>query len=182
MPRYVAFLRAINVGGAHTVKMQILRQVFEGLGFSNVTSFIASGNLIFETPAREPSALEERIEGALLQALGIDATPFIRTGLQLSHIAGFNAFPASRIGAGDESNVIFLSTRPGARVKAAFKAFHSEAEEFHVHGREIYWLRHRTPEGIPYSILALSRVLAEPFTVRSMNTVRKISEKYFASE
>lgn len=179
MPRYVAFLRAINVGGARTVKMEALRKIFEGLGFANVTSFIASGNLIFETPARDTSALEERIEGALLQALGYDATPFIRTGPELSHIAGFKAFASSTISAGDETNVIFTTARPSAEVRAAFKAFHSEAEEFQVHGREIYWLRHRTAEGIPYSTLALSKALSGPFTVRSMNTVRTISEKYF---
>ncbi len=182
MPRYVAFLRAINVGGARTVKMEALRQVFEGLGFSGVSSFIASGKIIFETPARNSSALEERIEGALLQALGLDATPFIRTGPELSRIAGFKAFPASALGSGDEPNVIFLSAPPNARVRAAFKSFHSEAEEFRVHGREIYWLRHRTADGIPYSTLALSKALDEPFTIRSMNTVRKISEKYFSAE
>src|SRR5512135_2993153 len=149
MPRYVAFLRAINVGGARTVKMDALRQVFEGLGFAGVSSFIASGNIIFETPARNASALEERIEGALLEALGLDATPFIRTGPELSRIAGFKPFAASAIGAGDEPNVIFLSAAPKARARATFKAFRSEAEEFRVHGREIYWLRHRTADGIP---------------------------------
>ena len=151
MPRYVAFLRAINVGGAHTVKMDVLRRAFEALGFSGVSSFIASGNIIFDTPARNTSALEERIERGLLQVLGLDATPFIRTGPELSRIA-------------------------------SFKAFHSEAEEFQLRGREIYWLRHRTADGIPYSTLALSKALDEPFTIRSMNTVRKISEKHFSAE
>ena len=182
MPRYVAFLRAINVGGAHTVKMDDLRRAFEELGFSAVGSFIASGNIIFETPARNTSALEERIEGGLSQVLGLDATPFIRTGPELSRIAGFKPFPASAMGAGDGLNVIFLSTPPGTSARATFKAFHSEAEEFQLRGREIYWLRHRTADGIPYSTLALNKALAEHFTIRSMNTVRKISEKYFAAE
>ena len=182
MPRYVAFLRAINAGGARTVKMNVLRRAFEGLGFSGVTSFIASGNIIFETPARSASALEDRIEGGLLHSIGLDATPFIRTEPELSRIAGFQAFPASSIKAGDGLNVIFFSAAPGARVRAIFKAFHSEAEEFRLRGREIYWLRHRTADGIPYSTLALSKVLAEPFTIRSMNTVLKITEKYFSAE
>ncbi len=180
MPRYVAFLRAVNVGGARTVKMGVLRQVFEDLGFSGVSSFIASGNIIFETPARNAAALEERIEGALLQALSYDATPFIRTGPELSRILRFKAFASSKANARDGSNVILLSAPPGAKVKAAFEAFHSEAEEFELRGREIYWLRHQTADAIPYSTLALSKVLAEPFTIRSMNTVRKISEKYFS--
>ena len=48
MSKFVAFLRAINVGGGRTVKMQSLRQVFESIGFSKVTTFIASGNGVFE--------------------------------------------------------------------------------------------------------------------------------------
>jgi uncharacterized protein (DUF1697 family) len=52
MFRFVAFLRAINVGGGRTVKMQTLRQVFESLGFSGVATFIASGNVVFETNYR----------------------------------------------------------------------------------------------------------------------------------
>ena len=63
MPRYVAFLRAINVGGTGTVRMDVLRRIFEGLGFSEVASFIASGNIIFEASARSTAALEERIRG-----------------------------------------------------------------------------------------------------------------------
>ena len=52
MPRYIAFLRAINVGGHNTVKMDFLRQLFESLGFSNVETFIASGNIVFETTSK----------------------------------------------------------------------------------------------------------------------------------
>jgi uncharacterized protein (DUF1697 family) len=46
MPKYVAFLRAINVGG-HTVKMDHLRRLFEALGFTNVETFIASSDVVF---------------------------------------------------------------------------------------------------------------------------------------
>ncbi len=69
MPRYVAFLRAINVGG-HTVKMDYLRMLFEALGFSNVETFIASGNVIFDSKATSAKALEKRIEHCLAEALG----------------------------------------------------------------------------------------------------------------
>ena len=61
MPRYVAFLRAINVGG-HTVKMDQLRRLFERLGFSKVETFIASGNVIFESASRSAKALEKNTE------------------------------------------------------------------------------------------------------------------------
>ena len=54
MTRYIAFLRAINVGG-HTVKMAELKRLFEALGFTNVETFIASGNVIFDSSAKKDS-------------------------------------------------------------------------------------------------------------------------------
>lgn len=72
MTRYVALLRAINVGG-RTVKMDALRAVFGDLGFGNVETFIASGNVLFEAPGK-PAVLESQIETALNQALGQKAT------------------------------------------------------------------------------------------------------------
>ena len=47
MPRFVAFLRALNVGGAHVVKMDALKRHFEAMGFTDVETFIASGNVVF---------------------------------------------------------------------------------------------------------------------------------------
>lgn len=69
MSRFIAFLRAINVGG-HTVKMNDLRQLFEFLGFSGVETFIASGNVVFETASRNARALERKIEKKLGEVLG----------------------------------------------------------------------------------------------------------------
>jgi uncharacterized protein (DUF1697 family) len=70
MLRFIAFLRAINVGGGRTVKMQSLREVFESLGFSRVATFIASGNVVFETTTKKTKTLESKIERALKEALG----------------------------------------------------------------------------------------------------------------
>ena len=78
MFRFIAFLRAINVGGGRTVKMQSLRQVFESLGFSRVTTFIASGNVVFETTTKKTRALERKIERALKTALGYEVRTFVR--------------------------------------------------------------------------------------------------------
>ncbi len=182
MPRYVAFLRAVNVGGASTVKMEVLRGVFQELGFSGVSSFIASGNIVFETRTRKTELLEKLIEGGLLQALGKDLTPFVRTGPELTSIVRFNAFPKSTLGAGDQLAVVFLSAPPAPKAGRSLEAFPSRADEFRVHGREIYWLRHREVEGVAYSTVPLGGTLVEPFTIRSMSTLKKLVDKYFAHE
>jgi uncharacterized protein (DUF1697 family) len=56
MGRYIAFLRAINVGG-HTVKMELLCRLFESFGYSNVETFISSGNVVLEKTLKVPSTL-----------------------------------------------------------------------------------------------------------------------------
>ena len=78
MFRFIAFLRAINVGGGRTVNMQSLCQVFESLGFSRVTTFIASGNVVFETRTKKTRAFERKIERALKAALGYEVRTFVR--------------------------------------------------------------------------------------------------------
>ena len=68
MPRLVAFLRAINVGG-HIVKMDQLRKLFAELGFANVETFIARGNVLFDSSSKSGPALEKKIEKHLKAAL-----------------------------------------------------------------------------------------------------------------
>ena len=96
MPRYIAFLRAINVGG-HTVKMDVLRQQFGDLDFSNVETFIASGNVVFEATTKNVRALEEMVEQQLRTTLGDEVATFIRTTAELSAIAAYQLFTATAL-------------------------------------------------------------------------------------
>src|SRR4030095_12804333 len=82
MPRYVAFLRAINVGG-HIVKMDQLRKLFTQLGFTDVETFIASGNVLFTSPSKSGAALEAKIEKHLKAALGYEVATFVRTATEV---------------------------------------------------------------------------------------------------
>ena len=75
--RYIAFLRAINVGG-HVVKMDALRAHFAALRLTAVESFIASGNVIFLATSADPTALEQRIEARLAAQLGYSVATFLR--------------------------------------------------------------------------------------------------------
>ena len=72
MIKYVAFLRGINVGGKRLIKMEDLRRVVESIGLKNVRTFIASGNVLFETSQNNRDALARKIEKKLLTAFGHD--------------------------------------------------------------------------------------------------------------
>src|SRR5947209_14978939 len=109
MPRYIAFLRAINVGGHNIVKMDSLRQLFESLGFSNVETFIASGNIVFETKRKNAHALEREIENGLRQSLGYEVATFIRTDAELAAIANYKPFSQSDLDGAAALNIAFLA-------------------------------------------------------------------------
>src|ERR1700690_628604 len=85
MPRYVALLRGINLGG-HTVKMARLKELFEELGFKKVETFIASGNVIFESASKSAPALEKKIAAHLEKSLGFPAMTFLRTDEELAAV------------------------------------------------------------------------------------------------
>src|SRR4051812_29961999 len=92
--RLIAFLRAINVGG-HIVAMDRLRKEFEGLGFTDVETFIASGNVIFTARTADTAALEKKIEARLHQALGYEVATFVRTCDEVAALAEYRPFPAA---------------------------------------------------------------------------------------
>jgi uncharacterized protein (DUF1697 family) len=178
MKRYFAFLRAINVGG-HVVKMDRLRQIFESLGFSSVETFIASGNVIFETKSGNVRNLERKIENALSEALGYEVATFIRTGDELVEIARYQAFSQSELAAAQALNIMFLGKAMDEDSKQKTIALKTDIDTLHVHGREIYWLCQKRQSESTISNAAFQRALGGTLTtVRGLNTVKKMAEKY----
>ena len=178
MTRYVALLRAINVGG-HTVKMDVLRKHFNRMGFANVETFIASGNVIFDAKEKEPAALEERIAYELENCLGYAVGTFLRTPAELAAIVRHKPFEPSIIDPEQHSLYIgFLPRKPGADTARKIVALRTAVDEFHVHKRELYWgCRTRFSESAVSGNL-LERTIAMPMTVRNVTTIRRLAAKF----
>lgn len=177
MSRFVAFLRAINVGG-HTVKMDDLNQLFESLGFSRVETFIASGNVVFETTSKNIRALEKKIEKKLKEALGYEVATFIRTDVELAEIANYQPFRPSQLGAAAALNIAFLADTLDDESRHKLIALRTDIDDFHVHGREIYWLCRRKQSESTFSNAVLEKALGRQSTLRGANTVAKMAAKY----
>jgi len=177
MSKYIAFLRAINVGG-HNVKMDQLRQLFESLGFSNVETFIASGNLIFEAKAVNTKSLEKKIETCLYAALGYEVATFIRTETELAKIAKYRPFPQSQLDAAAALNVGFLVDPLDEAARQKLMALRTDIDDFHVHGREVYWLCKKKQSDSKVSNVVIEKTLGMKSTLRGVNTVNKMAEKY----
>jgi uncharacterized protein (DUF1697 family) len=177
MTRYVALLRAINVGG-HVVKMDRLRALFEELGHVKVETFIASGNVLFNASSKSGTALERAIEKHLRASLGYEVATFVRTVAEVQQAAAYEPF-ATAIMAKPYHGlyVSFLRAAPSAEVRRTVEALRTATDELHVHDRELYWLS-RVPFGD--SKLAgplLERTLAMPATMRSVTSLRKLAVK-----
>ncbi len=176
MPRYVALLRAINVGG-HTVKMDRLRQLFEKLGLKNVETFIASGNVIFDSPSRSPEALERRIERRLREALGYEVATFIRSPADLAAIAEHDAFPPAEV---EKCSLYigFAGSTPTEAARDKLIGSNTSIDEFHVNGREVYWLCRTSFSESEFSGAKLEKTLGMPVTIRNVTTVKKLAARF----
>ena len=177
MNKYIAFLRAINVGGRR-VKMDHLRELFESFGFSNIETYIASGNVIFESKSKDTAKLEKSIEKQLNEALGYEVSTFIRSDSELAEIAIYKPFKQSLLDSASALNVAFLSKPLDAKSKKLVMGLKTEIDDFHVHGREIYWMCLRKQSESKFSNNLLEKTLGMKSTMRGINTVRKMAEKY----
>jgi uncharacterized protein (DUF1697 family) len=173
--RFVAFLRAINVGGRR-VKMDRLREIFRGLGFSNVETFIASGNVIFDAP--EGDVLEPEIEAQLREALGYEVATFVRSVGELAQVASYNPFGPLDPEDGFTLSVAFLAEQPDEEGVARLMARETEIDAFRVEGREVYWLCRGRISDSAFSGAILERTVGAPATVRNVTTIRKLAAKY----
>lgn len=181
MPQLIAFLRAINVGG-HTVKMEQLRALFAELGFANVETFIASGNVIFDATAEDAHALERQIEAHLQRALGYSVATFIRAPAELAAVAAYQPFAAEPDVAAHGLYVAFLASPPSSAAWQKLLALQTTTDAFHVHERELYWLCRTKMSDSAFSGARLEKTLVLPATLRNMTTVQKLAAKYTSSK
>jgi uncharacterized protein (DUF1697 family) len=173
--RYVAFLRAINVGG-RIVKMPALKKIFEAMRLAEVETFIASGNVVFSSSA-EATRLEPIIEERLQQALGFSVVTFLRTTAEVAAVAEHDPFDPP-LPPGGRLYVGFLRESPAASARNRLRALTTAKDALAVHGRELYW-RCAVPsmESI-VSGAVLEKVLGQPATLRNVNTIRRLAAKY----
>jgi uncharacterized protein (DUF1697 family) len=172
---YVAFLRAINVGG-RVVKMTELVEIFEQLGLDDVSTFIASGNVIFSS-RKAPAALATLIETGLQRALGYSVATMLRSTSEVASVANHQAFaPAALAGASLYVGFMREGATPAAVKKAL--ALGTGIDELRVAGREVYWLARKNISEASITGAAIEKALQTPVTFRNINTVRRLAAKY----
>ena len=173
MTRYVAFLRAINVG-SHLVKMERLRALCESVPLDEVSTFIASGNVLF-TSRKGRGPLEAAMERTLAAALGYEVATMIRSAGELSAVVDF--VDARKLDAGVRLYVGFLKHSPAPSAVKAVRALSNDVDTLTIAGEQVYW-QYRTSFSESTIVGAkLEKMLGCPATFRNINTVRRLGAK-----
>jgi uncharacterized protein (DUF1697 family) len=176
MPRRVAFLRAVNVGG-HTIRMADLRAAFGALGFEAVATFIASGNVLFDSGGADDEKLERVIERGLEAEFGYPIETFVRSMDELAAIAALDPFAATG-GEGWSTYVAFLGRRPTDVAVGRLVDLATPDDRFAVVGREAYWRRRGGIGTSRFSAGLLEKTLGLPATLRGMPTITRLLAKH----
>lgn len=177
---FVAFLRGINLG-RRRIKMDGLRALFEALPLAGVSTFIASGNVIFESPQRNAAKLEGQIEQHLEKALGYAVDTFLRTRAELAEIAAARPFSPAEMDAPEHSIYVGLwKIAPSAAQAKKLSSIRTEVDEIKVIGREYYWLCRIPMNESKVWALPAMRTLELPATgtMRNLTTLRKLAALY----
>lgn len=173
----MAFLRGMNLGGRR-IKNEELRAEFESLGFADVATFRASGNVIFGAQGGSESALTKQIEAGLGDALGYEVPVFLRSCAEVTAIAAAEPFDAKLLAASKgKLQVQFLARKPAAAARKAVSALATDDDGLALSGRELYWL---PSGGISESELDWKPIDAAlgSGTMRTMGTVEQIAARY----
>jgi uncharacterized protein (DUF1697 family) len=165
MTTYAALLRAVNVGGTGKLPMSELRAMCASVGFSNVRTYIASGNVVFESKLSE-SSVKAKLERCLEDYAGKPVGILIRTGAELAAVLANNPFSSA---APNRTVAIFLDAPPPADVLDSLSG--QQTEEIALGTREIYV---HYKDGIARSKLKIPATGTG--TARNMNTVAKLAE------
>jgi uncharacterized protein (DUF1697 family) len=177
MERYVAFLRGMNLG-KRRIRNEELRAEFEALGFAEVATFRASGNVVFAAERQGEPALSKTIETGLGEALGYEVPVFLRRCAEVAAIAALEPFPAKAVEASKgKLQVSLLARKPSAAALEKVLALASEEDLLAIEGRELYWL---PSGGLLESDLDLKaiEVAVGPDTRRTMGTIEQIAAKH----
>ena len=169
MTTYVAFLRGINLGPTNKVSMAELRAMATDLGYTDVATYINSGNLIFVS-SKKPATLEREISAAISKRFGTSTDVAVRTPAQLKKILAGNPYPG---GSPSQVTVAFLTKAAPAEAEQKVAAIATAAEPFTFAGSEVYV---HYSNGLGRSKLAerFSSVIGVSSTVRNLNTVTKV--------
>ncbi|HTY12255.1 MAG TPA: DUF1697 domain-containing protein [Bacteroidota bacterium] len=171
---YIAMLRGINVSGQKIIKMEDLKKAFEAMHFERVTTYIQSGNVIFDSPAADPGQLQTQIRNKLLKSFGFEIPVVIRTVDELEGVTKRNPFKKVNADKGENLYVSFLSEKPGKAGERELERVKSDVDDLRLSGNEAYILCRKSYAKTVFSNTLIEKKLGVASTTRNWNSVQKL--------
>jgi uncharacterized protein (DUF1697 family) len=179
MPSYAAFLRGMNVGG-HRLTNDELRGHLEALGFAQVSTFRASGNVVLAGDERTPELLSEHIEQGLEATLGYAVPTFVRSAEQVLAIAAAEPFAPERLQrSAGKLQVGLLAGPPSPPIQEQALELAGDSDGLVFMGSELYWLPSGGVLDSALDMTVLARLLGA-ITIRTHGTISQLAAKHFS--
>jgi uncharacterized protein (DUF1697 family) len=176
MNKYIAFLRAINVGTGRQVKMDILRKLFEDSGYTNVKSYIQTGNIIFETAENDIQLLRDSIEPRLKETFGFDIPVIIRTDKELKTLLKNNPFKNFISKEKTALYTTLLENTPDSATVTKIEKLSNNTDVLKVIDKDIFWLAYKERGKSPITNTSLEKSLRMSATTRNINTMMQLAK------
>ena len=169
MRRYVAFLRGVSPMNA---KMPALKEAFEAAGFTDVSTVLSSGNVVFSAPPRTEAALARQAEAALQERLKRPFPTIIRSVQALRRMLASDPYRGCRGRPGEKRVVTFLRSRPRARVELPIEV--EGARILCKRGGEVFSAYVPNPRG-PVFMALIEKTFGSDVTTRTWETITKVA-------
>jgi len=181
MPRYVAFLRGMNLGGRR-VSNKDLCAAFDEIGLPDASTFRASGNVVFDAPAGARRAdIPRQIEAGLRELLGYEVPVFLRSAAETQAIAAVEPFPAAKVKASKgKLQVVLLTAKPKAKAREEALAHATDTDPLEIEGSELYWLPSGGTQQSDLDMKAIELAVGLN-TIRTQGTIEQMAGKFFGA-
>jgi len=174
--RYISILRGINVGGKRKIFMADLADMFRSLGFSEIVTYIQSGNVIFNDERFDIPKLESTINIAIFNRFGFDVPVIVRTSVQLNQCLQNNEFAMEENAEDKHLFVTFLKTNSEVKLAAAIHHEDFLPDRFHLRGNHVFVYCHGKYSESKLTNQFFEQKLKVPATTRNWTTVKTLAE------
>ncbi len=175
--RYAAFLRGINVGGKNIIKMEAVKLAFIELGFTNVKTVLASGNVLFDSSVNETLPLAKKIEKQLALLAGKEISVIVRSQAAITALVKLNPFAGIKVTPETRLYVTFLPAKSTSRLKLPHKVDNGSFVILSTTNTEVFSvLTVTTDYNSIDGMKILERAYGKKITTRNWNTIEKVAK------
>ncbi len=176
MTVYISLLRGINVMGNKVILMADLKKLFEKSGFSNVTTYIQSGNVVFADEKKKTKELEACIKDAIKRRFKFDVEVLVLELGELEKIVSRNPFDEGKLKTGERIYFTILSGKPSKEKAAGLTRIKNSTDDFRLIDRTVYVLCRKGYSETAYGNNLIEKVLGVNATTRNLETTKKLAE------